>query len=136
MRPRFYFAAPYNERTLALDYAKAIEKDSGWECSSRWLTGEHDGVDPERCAVEDIDDLDMSSAVVVWLPRPSTRGGVWVEVGYALGFGMPVAIDSSMEYPDEPCVFYHHTSVEKRHIAEMAQFLLDINNSYEPPVRG
>ena len=34
----------------------------------------------------------MADALVAWVPKPSTRGGMWVEVGFALGRGIRVVV--------------------------------------------
>ena len=96
MRRVFYFAAPYNLRLEGLQHADEIERRSGWRCNSRWLTGEHDGQADRVCALDDLADVRDASAVVMFVPRQSTRGGVWVELGYALALGIPVLLACSI----------------------------------------
>ena len=91
-RPPFYFAAPYSRRVECATHAAEIESASGWRCTSRWLTGQHDGAKPQQCAADDLEDIWNARAMICYLPCQSTQGGLWVEFGYALALRIPVLL--------------------------------------------
>ena len=95
-RPEYYLAAPFDWRAEAGQAAEMISAVSGWDCTSTWLDCDHDGAADlagvGEQAEADLRDLRAADALVVWLPRPSTKGGLWVEMGHALALDMPVIV--------------------------------------------
>ena len=87
---RFYLAARYSSRAFAAAFADRLEIETGgqWSCCARWLHGDPAGGDRE-IALADLEDVLSADALVVYGP-PSSRGGMWIEAGIALGAGLPV----------------------------------------------
>lgn len=89
---KFYLAGSYGARLNLLPVAKRIEDATGWECTSRWLHGDHDKLPEVQCARDDRDDIYAADVLVVDMTYDSTRGGMWVEVGLALAEGMHIVV--------------------------------------------
>lgn len=94
-----YLAARFSRQAEMRDYAAELARH-GITVTSRWITGAH-GESAEtdlpydvlaRCAVDDLGDIAGADAVVLFTDSPSTRGGMWVELGYAIGCGIPVIV--------------------------------------------
>ena len=96
---KYYLAAPYDCRGRAAHVAKLISEISGWRCASSWIAGNYPGSTERDQAEDDLRDLRSSSALVLWLPQPSTAGGLWVEMGYALGMGTRVVVVATAGVP-------------------------------------
>ena len=88
----FYLAGPYSKRKDLSLSAHVICRISTWRCNARWLAGSHDGMDPKRAAIEDVDDVRTADALVIDARQQSTRGGMWVEAGIAIADGKPVVL--------------------------------------------
>lgn len=115
---RIYLAARYSRRLELCGYRRALELH-GILVTSTWLNGEHqidDGGHPigetgadlvergggdraaelrQHFAVEDLRDVRRSDALVAFTETPrstSSRGGRHVELGVALGRGIPVIV--------------------------------------------
>ena len=98
---RVYLAARYSRHPEMQEYAKRLE-GIGHTVTSRWIHGNHqipEGTaegeryqESVRFAVEDYNDVVDADYLVIFTdpPRTTTRGGKHVEVGIALGSGMPV----------------------------------------------
>lgn len=114
---KFYLAGPYSARPRLARVAEIIEQTSGWQCTSRWLTGCHDEADPCAAAQDDMADVRAAQALVIDVHRPSTRGGMWVEFGLALGLGLPIVALRPHEYLT---VFAHLPGVRRVHTAAAA----------------
>lgn len=92
-----YLAARFSRQLEMRGYASDLAKID-ITVTSRWITGDHGenveatmtSAELARCAHEDIEDIDAANALVLFTDAPSTRGGMWVELGYALGRGIPV----------------------------------------------
>lgn len=89
---KFYLAGSYSARLNLLPVAQKIEEKTGWECTSRWLQGEHDKLPAVQCARDDRDDLLAADILVLDMTYDSSRGGMWVEVGMALLEGMHIVV--------------------------------------------
>lgn len=89
---KYYLAAPYDCRGRAAHVAQLISEISGWRCASTWIAGDHAGSTERKRAEDDLRDLRTAAALVLWLPQPSTAGGLWVELGYALALGKTVVM--------------------------------------------
>ena len=99
---KFYIATAFNQQSYGRGVRAALQR-MGHQVTSRWLDVEasQDPGDPTPEAVMDLDDIDAADAVICF-PTPAMRGG-WVEVGYALGMWIPVAIVPLEETP--PVIF-------------------------------
>lgn len=99
-----YLAARFSRKQELAGYAAGL-RDLGIETTSRWLTGVHDWTgtpdelipipDQGRFAQDDLDDIDRADVLVFFggeLFEYGARGGACVEMGYALGIGMPVLV--------------------------------------------
>lgn len=111
-----YLAARYGRRRQMQGIAQELESH-GHLVTSRWIRGEHDSLDgdadPEqqgRWAEEDIEDIGAADVLLTITEDPGTpgagRGGRHVELGYALGQGLPVLLVGPTEH-----VFHHHPRV-------------------------
>ena len=101
---KFYLASRFGRRSELQGYrSKLIEL--GHEVTSRWLTVEHKAEDTdqpeqpsdahERFALDDLEDIDKSDALVAFTESPDStygRGGRHVELGYALAMAGSFAI--------------------------------------------
>ena len=105
---KFYLAGAYNARLELAAAAEAIERVSGWRCTSRWLTGEHNEAEPpdgsggdhqgaalRKAANDDVADVREAQALVLDASLDSTRGGMWIEFGIALERRMPIVVVST-----------------------------------------
>lgn len=101
---RCYLAARFSRQHELAGYAAGL-RELGIETTSRWLTGVHDWTgtpdhlipipDQGRFAQDDLDDIDRADVLVFFGGEPfeyGARGGACVEMGYALGIGMPVVV--------------------------------------------
>jgi len=96
-----YLASRFS-RLPELNRYRAELEDAGIAVTSRWLLGGHEWVGtPEeaiprdhlaRFATEDLEDIDAADVLVAFVDQPSTRGGLWTELGYAIGRGKPVIV--------------------------------------------
>ena len=89
---KYYLAAPYDCRGRAADAARLVSEISGWRCTSSWIDGNHPGSTRREQAENDLRDVRAAAAVVLWLPKASTSGGLWFEMGYAVAMGKPVIV--------------------------------------------
>ena len=89
---KYYLAAPYDCRCRAAHVARLVSEISGWRCASSWLAGDHPKATPRDRAEDDLRDLRSAAAMVLWLPKASTTGGLWFEMGYAVALGKPVIV--------------------------------------------
>lgn len=105
----FYFASPYGCRAAAAEAAHDLAAASGWRCTSSWLDPEHADLTHAQQARGDLRDLAQADAMVLWAVRQSTRGGMWVELGFALAQSVPVLLVAPGEVPLP--VFCAHDSV-------------------------
>ena len=94
---RIYLASSYRRRVELQGYADDL-RACGHTVTSRWLDGSHDSCDDatpsdeERgnWALEDLDDIRGSDALILFTGGELIRGGCMVELGYALGIGLLV----------------------------------------------
>lgn len=90
-----YIAGPYAARIELLKEKGKLESQ-GHTVTSRWLLGLHDGVDPTICAKDDLEDIDCAQKLVIYLDKgPGTRGGMYVELGYAIARNKEIEIVGS-----------------------------------------
>ena len=97
---RFYLASGYTSRNEMAVVSRKLESETGWLCTSRWLSGSHDGYTAALASEEDYDDV-HNSDVMVLHHGSTTRGGKWVEMGMAIAWEQPIIInkDPGMELP-------------------------------------
>lgn len=89
---RIYVAGPYVARESLLQTKSEIEAH-GHEVTSRWLLGSHDDLAPIICATDDLEDIERADALILFLDRgPGSRGGMYVELGYAIAKGKKVIL--------------------------------------------
>lgn len=108
---KIYLAAPFEERDWMLRLKDMLES-RGAKVTSTWLTpvdgnennmaAMRDRFDDCRCrAIQDIEDIKEADVVVIYKPkelhRKPTTGGHHVELGLAIGFGIPVIIFGDRE---------------------------------------
>lgn len=94
-----YLAARFSRQTEMRAIRDRLEA-AGHTVTSRWITGVHDdtteggltGATLARFAKDDLADIDSAELIVVFSDQPSSKGGMWVELGYAMGRGTPVVI--------------------------------------------
>ena len=117
-KPKLYLAGRYSRRRELLGYADRL-KDLGYEVTSRWLQGSHEGgyeddTDWVRYATEDLLDIFSADGIVCFtegrrdIPGKA-RGGRHVEAGIAIGLSMPIFVVGPREN-----VFYHLRRVIQR----------------------
>lgn len=99
---RLYLAAKYSRRDELNRYAEDL-RGLGHVVNCRWLS-EHDlpvGAPPEgglRFALDDIEDIRAADLLIAFTEEPGkpgagrNRGGRHVELGIAIGRGMPVYV--------------------------------------------
>ena len=97
-----YLAARFTRKAEMRQYAEDLD-ELGIGVTSRWVhagahewTGTPDDAIPAGAqlgfAQDDLDDIDAADMLVIFTDQQGTRGGMWVELGYALGQGMPVLV--------------------------------------------
>jgi len=94
-----YLAARFSRQAEMRTVRDRLET-MGHTVTSRWITGVHDdtteggldGATLARFAQDDLSDIDGAELVVVFTDQPSTKGGMWVEFGFAMGRGIPAVI--------------------------------------------
>lgn len=104
-----YLAGRFSRKAELAGYAADLGS-AGIACTSRWLTGVHDWTGapdelipiPEqgRFAQDDLDDIDRADVLIFFGDAPGSygaRGGACVELGYALGIGMPVIVVGAVQ---------------------------------------
>ncbi len=84
----FYLAAGWAMRQQARLLAGRIAAATGARCMSRWLC-RNPRLEASAAAEQDIMDIGDADLLIALCGR-STRGGKWIEVGYALGLSLPV----------------------------------------------
>ena len=112
MNKTFYLAGSYSQRTGLKIFAELIENLSDWKCNARWLDGDHDNASAQKCAMDDIEDL-QESDVFILRHGKSSAGGMWVELGMAMAKGRPIILympDDALTIP--PPVFAFITGVQ------------------------
>jgi hypothetical protein len=90
---RIYMAGGYSSMQLLRADAEKLRrlgKDIVVDCT--WLTGAYDDTAPIECASGDISDIMKSDLVLLYTKTPSTKGGMYVEMGYAMAIGCCVII--------------------------------------------
>lgn len=84
---------------------------SGHESTANWITGKHEGWQPDEAAQEDIDDINSADGIISFTEELKTltdsRGGRHVEFGYGLALGKRMIIVGWREN-----VFHHLPGVE------------------------
>jgi hypothetical protein len=85
----FYLAARYSRRFELRRYRKQLAR-LGHTVTSRWLDGKSD--EDAATAHRDLQDVERADALILFCekPRCPTRGGRFIETGYALGLGKAV----------------------------------------------
>lgn len=108
-RLRVYLAARYDRRLEMVERSRDLRALGGILVTAQWVEGLHEGAsDPEtlgRCAAEDLADITTADLLITFTETPDvgfTSGGRHVELGYALGLGIPVLIVGPAEN-----VFHH-----------------------------
>ena len=94
---KIYLAARYGLRLMMCGVRDRLQAE-GHEVTSRWLTGEYEGLPPERAAHDDVFDLRMADALVAFSDKRSEShpgGGRHVEFGIALERGMTIYVVGS-----------------------------------------
>jgi nucleoside 2-deoxyribosyltransferase len=93
---RVYFAARYSKRKKLRRYRKELER-VGHSVTSRWL--DEGAEETAATATRDLDDIKSADLLILFSeqPRCRTRGGRFVEAGYALGLGRRVIAVGGVE---------------------------------------
>lgn len=109
-----YIAAPFALRLDAYSFMRRIQS-LNWHVTSTWITEDVDNtLTPER-AQRDLEQV-AHSEILVKLPNTfwkKSTGGKFVEMGYALGLGIRVAVIGSVE-----SIFDLHPRVKPYRIEE------------------
>lgn len=91
MRPlRVYLAGSFADRDRVTAITETLA-DLGFEMTNSWQH-EHAGESPHTCAVRDLEGIDRADALMVLADTPTTTGGYWVEIGYAIRKQMPIIV--------------------------------------------
>lgn len=111
----FYLAGSWAYRDRCRVVAARIEREMGMRCLSRWLHTELDDNDnPEHRAVgarQDLEDVCRACEVVALVGDRASLGK-HVEIGIALGYGVPVTLVlppwgfSEKSFDPARCTFY------------------------------
>lgn len=121
-----YLAARYGEQ-LEMRRWRDVLQAAGHVVTARWIDGKHDGLPPSQCAQDDLEDIDAADVLIIWSPRHhfgNGRGGRHVEVGYAIGLGIPIILVGEREN-----VFHHlinRVVPSKDHIGDLVSMLAAI----------
>lgn len=90
MRPlRVYVAGSFSDRKRIETITTELTS-LGFEPTNTWQR--ENGESLLECAQRDLRGIDRADVMLVMADRPSTTGGYWVEIGYALGTGMPIIV--------------------------------------------
>ena len=105
-----YLAGRFSKRFLHQGYRGELQR-RGHTVTSRWIdiATENEG-DALKCARIDLEDLNLSDTVIAFgdVPRSTrSRGGHWVEYGYALASGHRIML---VEYREN--IFGHLPEIE------------------------
>lgn len=107
----FYLAAPWRDRARALADARQLAAQTGMVSTARWLTEDWDSWPNWRVAAADFRDI-RESGILVARGGRSTEGGMWAEVGYAIGRKIPVLLYETGACPrDELTPFACHPRI-------------------------
>lgn len=132
---KVYLAARYTRRAELAAYADRL-REFGIDVTSRWLDGDHQIADDvmgtiagdtagRRFAEEDYADLLCADALIAFSEPPrssNSRGGRHVELGIALGRGIPVAVVGPHEN-----VFHYLPQVARfDHVAHAVSWALEL----------
>jgi nucleoside 2-deoxyribosyltransferase len=93
---KVYLAAAYPRRFGMRQYRAELAQH-GWAVTARWIDQDFDDDAPAEAelagfASNNLDDLHAADAAVFFTSDPSTRGGMWVEFGYALAMGKAILV--------------------------------------------
>lgn len=102
MPQAIYLAARFSRKPELQTYMRALEA-AGHTVTSRWLTdGAHEwtgvndaDIPPDalgQFAAEDLADVDAADAFILFADQPSSRGGMWCELGYAIARGKRIIV--------------------------------------------
>ena len=113
---KVYIAAPFQFQEMLRTVRDVFHtKKNLFQITSSWLDVDKlEGITLEgqiRCAQQDYRDISNSSILVVFNPvgwENKGTGGRHLEVGYALGLGIPV-----VSYGSTQTVMYHHPLISK-----------------------
>lgn len=87
---KIYLAATWSARERMIKTSKVLQA-LGYTTTSRWLDDAHINGTESECAQIDLDDIDISDALMLFSVGPRgtsfTGGGRCVEFGYALAKG-------------------------------------------------
>ena len=86
-----YVAGPFSERHR-LGQVRDELRFRSFAVTSRWLDPEWTKFKDADTAVIDLEDLEAADMVLAFTEQESTRGGMMVEIGYALASGKPVVV--------------------------------------------
>lgn len=99
---KLYLAGRYRDQAFLRSIREALQR-GGREVTSRWL----DAVEPEdrpddpdwangyatKCAERDIEDIEQADSFILYLrDEGSTRGGMYVELGFAISGGLEICL--------------------------------------------
>lgn len=94
---KFYLAAPYSKKAT-IRAARNVLVAMGHEVTSRWIDGleVNPRTDAESASIEaaitDFQDINDCETVVLFTDKPSTTGGMHVELGYAYGIRKKIVV--------------------------------------------
>jgi len=111
MAYKYYLAAKFSRLKEMAKISKLIDKKLGWECTATWTQNSEEGKSRRQIATMDLADVGRADVLFIFThPRgePQPGGGRFVEMGYALGKGIPVIVIGDYEN-----VFTHSTQVSR-----------------------
>ena len=126
---KLYLAGRYSRRLELLERADRL-RELGYEITSRWLQGDHEGgyeddTDWTRYACEDLTDVFEADAMICFTEGREdvpgkARGGRHVEAGIAIGLSMAIFVVGPCEN-----VFYHLPGVTQCDTWEQMESMFD-----------
>jgi nucleoside 2-deoxyribosyltransferase len=101
MSEKIYLAGRYSRRAELAEYARDLER-CGATITATWLGGRHEAFETGRIATdemkaawakEDLYDIAQADTLLLFTDsEPVTRGGAFVEFGYALAAGKNIGV--------------------------------------------
>ena len=122
----FYLASSWSFKRESSLMARTISAETGWQCTSTWLTRAEDRSKESDSAWAEKDLTDIRrAAYFVCLSYPSSYGGKWVELGYAYLLARPIFYLYGYEYPRENNLFLNLPEI--RCLPSINQLVKEIN---------
>lgn len=101
----FYLASSWNHKRESRLFAREVEQQTGWYCTSQWLSRDYQPSEGnQQWALMDLEDIRRARRFIL-LSYPSSEGGKWTELGYAHAMARDIFYFQSKEHPAEDNIF-------------------------------